>query len=386
MDLKRDESGQNPLVLLGVFVAISAILFALFKFTGADADDVTQMTTAELGGQPGQPGGSGGTEPGAVESSEAPAGKAGRKVPQAGRPSVPVPGGNLEPQRLERWLKENEAAAPTPTGGQSGTGLSLGALPGFVNEAVGQPVSGEVGVAVANIPGGRTSAAGLSSSMGSLTSSADFVILNEVSAYSTDTLEGAAPGFEAYRDPVPDRSAGGAGQSMNNVLMWRSDTWQLLDAGRVKVVDQDLGYHHGRPFNWDRYATWGVFHRPSDGAIVSLVSTHMPTNPGKYPKTRGMSRVANYGRGMDINVQLVNLLSKFGPVFFGGDMNSHASQGSWTAAGKMTSQGWQYTKDRGVMYLFHQPGVQLLQSTQVGIASDHPGLVTRFDMSGQGPA
>jgi hypothetical protein len=73
-------------------------------------------------------------------------------------------------------------------------------------------------------------------------------------------------------------------------------------------------------------------------------------------------------------------------VLVGGDMNSHHSQGGWTAAAKMTAAGYRYVKDRGVMHLFFQGGVNVLSTRQIGVASDHPALIASLDMRGQGPS
>ena len=271
--------------------------------------------------------------------------------------------------------------------GRIGTGMLLQPL-AAVQAPVGDAVKGQVTAAVANLPN-RTSAGGFASSVAALTANGeDFVTLNEVSGRSIETIQAAAPGYGAYRDPTPDRSTGGS-QSMNNVVMWRTDTWNLIDGGRVKVVDNDTGVLSGKAFVWDRYATWGLFQRKDDGAIVSVVSVHMPTNPAKFPAQPGgasMSRVERYSRGMDVLVNTVRVLAQHGPVLVGGDMNSHHSQGGWTAAAKMTAAGYRYVKDRGVMHLFFQGGVGVLSSRQVGVASDHPALITSLDMRGQGPS
>ncbi len=270
--------------------------------------------------------------------------------------------------------------------GRVGTGLALGPL-AAVDAPVGRPVSGTITTSVANLPN-RTSAGGFASSMGTLTSAGpDFVMLNEVSGRSIDTIRASAPGYGAYRDPAPDRSTGGS-QSMNNVVMWRTDRWTLVDAGRIKVVDNDTGFHGGSAFTWDRYATWALLQR-RDGAVVSVVSTHMPTNPGKFPRqprNTGTTRIARYSRGMDVLVNSLRTLAQHGPVLLGGDMNSHHSQGAWTAAGKMTAAGYEYVKDRGVMHLFFQDAVDVASHRQVGVASDHPAIVTTLDMNGQGPS
>jgi endonuclease/exonuclease/phosphatase family metal-dependent hydrolase len=270
--------------------------------------------------------------------------------------------------------------------GRVGTGLTFGAL-GPVEAPVSAPVRGTVTTAVANLPD-RTSDSGFASSMRTLTADKpDFVMLNEVGRRSVEVLRSTAPGYGAYRDPQVDRTLGGV-QSMKNVVMWHTGRWVLVDAGRVKLVDDDTGYHSDRPFTWDRYATWAILQR-YDGAIVSVVSTHMMTNPARFPRQHGTpteTRVQRFSRGMDVLVDTVASLAAHGPVLVGGDMNSHPNEGSWTSAAKMSAAGFQYAKDRGVMYLFLQRGVRVVTHRQVTVASDHPAIVTALDMNGQGPS
>lgn len=295
-------------------------------------------------------------------------------------PAQPVrPGRRIEP------LPQGPEILDESRPGGVGTGLVHGPLTS-VDSPVGIPVSGTVTTSVANLPN-RTSAGGFASSIRTLTADGqDFVILNEVSKRSLDGLRAMAPGYDAYRDPTPDRSRGGV-QSMNNVVMWRSDRWLLADAGRVKLVDDDTGFHGGKPFTWDRYATWVTVQR-QDGAVMSVVSTHMMTNPAKFPRQHGspsMSRVERYARGMDVLRATVAVLAERGPVLVGGDMNSHAGQGSWTAAAKMGAVGYPHVKDKGVMYLFYPQGATVAAHRQVRVASDHPAIVTTLDMNGLAP-
>ena len=195
----------------------------------------------------------------------------------------------------------------------------------------------------------------------------------------------AAGGYDAYRDPQADRSEGGF-QEMNNAVMWDADRWRLVDAGRVKLVEDDGSYYQGRAVVWDRFATWAMLQR-DDGAIVSVVSSHMMTNPAKYPQQPGrarQSRVARYGAGMDVLVRTLDVLGSHGPVLMGGDMNSFPTQGPWTAAAKLTSAGFEYVRDNAVIYLFFDADVQVLDHRQVRVDSDHPALVTTLDMNGLG--
>lgn len=356
---------QNPVLLVGIFVVIGGLLFALFKFVvpGAADQEVRQPPTpaavAEDGRQDAPP-------------------ELGEDVPfQRGLVVRPKPG-------------PDDAAGPVlapASTGRTGTGLRLRDYPDLDHLPIGPPVAGEVATAVANIPN-RTSGRAFRRSVQRLASSnADFMILNEVGRRSVDAIRAQAPGYGAYRDPVRDPGPGG-NQSMHNVLLWNTERWTMIDAGRVKLVENDRGYLGGRRFVWDRYATWAMFQR-ADGAIVSVVGTHMMTNPAKFPRQHGyvgMSRKEQYRRGMQYLRGLVSRLEVHGAVLVGGDMNSHAHQGGWSAHAQMRDHGYLYAKDRGVMYIFHPLQAQLLENQQVRVASDHPALFTRFDLNSTGPS
>lgn len=278
------------------------------------------------------------------------------------------------------------AAATEPTEqGRAGSGLELGAM-GRVDARVGRKHDGRVRVSVANIPN-RTSKRKFRLSLAELTTDRqDVVLLNEVGSRDLGWLEQHAGAYRAYRDPVRDTSRGGS-QSMNNVVMWRPKRWELLDAGRVKVVDDDRGYRADEPFVWDRYLTWAVLGRTSSRAVVSVVSLHMPTNPVVYPEQPGKdkpSRKRRWKQGMARVVDVVQRLSKHGPVLLGGDMNSHPQQGRWTAAAAMGRIGHGYAKEE-VMYLFHPPGSEVVEHRRVEVHSDHPALSTTIDLTGVGP-
>ena len=265
--------------------------------------------------------------------------------------------------------------------GRVGTGLAVGA-PSYVDAPQGQPDTGTVEAAVANLPN-RTSNAGFARSMHNLAAAQpDFLMLNEVSRHGIDSIEALAPGYDAYRDPVTDPGVGGS-QSLNNVVLWAAARWTLVDAGRVKLVDNDMGYDaRGDPFTWDRYATWAIL-QGADGGIVSVVSAHMMTNPAYYPRQPRRSaetRIERYSRGMDVLRATTSVLAQYGPVLVGGDMNSHPGQGAWTAAAKLGSLGYRYAKDTGVMYLFYPGAEQLESSRQIPVVSDHPALVATLHL------
>jgi endonuclease/exonuclease/phosphatase family protein len=237
----------------------------------------------------------------------------------------------------------------------------------------------QITAAVANIPN-RVSDGRFRWSMASLTATRpDVIVLNEISSRSVEGLRAAAPGYDAYRGGTRLTEPGAASQSISNAVMWRTDTYEVVAKGRIKVVDDDRGYHHKRKFLWDRFATWVTLRSLADGRISSVISTHMPTNPEKFPRQYGdpaLTRVQLYGLGMDKLVALARQLSTQGRVLLGGDMNSHPNQGYWTAVAKMRAAGYAYTKDRGVMYLFHPLEASVPSSQQLQISSDHPALLT----------
>ncbi len=168
---------------------------------------------------------------------------AGGPGPEAASPPPPQP---VRPGTvILRTPKPPPPPPPEPEGpvlveagtGRVGSGLTVAPLES-VEAPIGPPVTGTVTTAVANIPN-RTGAGGFASSMRSLVADApDFVMLNEVSSRSIEGLRASAPGYDAYRDPQADRSLGGF-QAMNNVVMWAADRWTLVDAGRIKLVEDD---------------------------------------------------------------------------------------------------------------------------------------------------
>lgn len=242
----------------------------------------------------------------------------------------------------------------------------------------------EVTAAVANIPN-RVGSENFKRSMRLLIArQPDFITLNEISGRTVEGLRAAAPGYGVYRGGARLTEPGAGGQSINNAVLWRTDIYEVVAQGRVKVVDDDRGYLQKKKFLWDRYATWVTLRNLGDGQVVSVISTHMPTNPAKFPRQWGnppLTRVQLYARGMDKLAPLVGQLAQQGPVLLGGDMNSHPTQGYWTAVAKMRKAGYGYTKDRGVMYLFNPPEASVTRTRQLSISSDHPALVTtlRFD-------
>jgi murein DD-endopeptidase MepM/ murein hydrolase activator NlpD/endonuclease/exonuclease/phosphatase family metal-dependent hydrolase len=247
---------------------------------------------------------------------------------------------------------------------------------------VTEPIKGQVAIAHANIPG-RTPAGEHQATLRTLAGkNPDFIGLNEQSARSLGFLEATIPAYDAWRDP---KSAGDA-NSMGNVIMWKTSEYRLVDKGRVQLVEDDHTVYNGNPVTSGRYATWGLFERKSDGAIMSFVSTHMMTNPAKFgpdmPK-----RQKKYGQGMDLLVSLVNQLNVKGPVFVAGDMNNHDYQREdWNAVPNMQDAGFAWYHN-AVDYIFFQKslGITLADSTKGPTPEpDHMWLFSRFDMNGAG--
>jgi len=258
-----------------------------------------------------------------------------------------------------------------------------------VEGPVGGPVTGDIVVAHANIPQ-RVGMAGFNASMPSVLSTRpDFVSLNEMAGRSLAQIEAAAPGYAAYREPdaVPGSSAR---ESISNVVAWRTDTWTRVGGGRVTLVEGDRGYYDGRPILWDRFVTWTMLQR-TDGAVVSMLSTHHMINPHKFPRQHGnppLTRAEQYGQGMDTLIGLSTSLAAHGPVLVAGDMNTHATYTDlpWSAVSKMSAAGYGW-HSAAVDFIFFQRqlGVTLTQGWSGPMQSDHPWIAAKFAMNGVGP-
>lgn len=270
-----------------------------------------------------------------------------------------------------------------------GIGLGAGALKDSTSDEppnVGIPcatsITGQLTLAQANIPT-RSGMSGFRASMPRVLSHhPDFVTLDEQNARTLKQIEAAAPGYTAYRInsllPTP-----GTGQARDEVVLYKQ-TWRRLAGGRIQLVARDHTVYDGHPVVWWRYAVWATLQRPSDGAVVSVISVHQMTNPAKYGPDKPR-RQRQYAAGMDLLLGLVARLEDYGPVFVGGDFNVHASQISspWTAPAKMRAAGYGwYTAD--VDYLFYPSaagGVRLVRGWSGPIVSDHPWISATFDVT-----
>ncbi|MFT4082611.1 MAG: endonuclease/exonuclease/phosphatase family protein [Nocardioides sp.] len=239
---------------------------------------------------------------------------------------------------------------------------------------------GSVAIAEANIPR-RSGIGGYDTGIHQLLSSSpDFVMLNEVWALSDSQITAPAAGYSVYRPPSGGR--GGISQLMDTAVLYKSADWTVVDGGRVQLVSNDRVGYQGHTENWDRFATWVTLKNNDSGGVVSVISVHNMTNPAKYGPNKGL-RQAKYGRGMDILVNLVKGLEDQGPVFTGGDFNVHTNQNQgWTATSNMRAAGYSYY-NHSVDYIFYpsSDGVSVsgtCRYTHGNHVSDHDFLAARF--------
>lgn len=286
------------------------------------------------------------------------------------------------------------AGDPQAQGGQVGSGEQLGVLPVVRNAQPGQPVQGIVKMAAANLP--QSHIGGRAGSIRTIAAAQpDFIALNEVTSWSARQLAAAAPGYGAYKDPETTIHTFGGQNSLENAVMWDTAKWSLVDAGRYEYVEGDWSMLRGHPFLSNRYATWSVLKRKSDGAQVVVISTHNMTNPQKFPSRAGhtvnvpgipnATRIQQYADGMKKLRALVVQLSAYGPVLMAGDMNVHPNQGGWSAPDQMALNGFGYSFDRAVIYQFFPHGTRDVGERLISVDSDHPhALLTSIDLGGVG--
>jgi hypothetical protein len=265
---------------------------------------------------------------------------------------------------------------------------------GEIDGPVGGPVNGKIGVAAANIPN-RSRLSGFRASMPKvLSTKPDFVALNEVSDRTLGQIEGAAPGYSAYRDTQMPSGLNRLqqNQAMSDVVMWRNDIWTKRDSGRVQIVEDDKPYYKGRAVTRATFATWALLERKSDGAVVSVITVHHQINPHKFPRQHGnppQARRQQYGHGMDIPLKLANSLATHGPVLVAGNMNSHDEYTDmpWSPVLKMKAAGYGWYNHAVDFVFFPQyQGVKLARGWTGPMVSDHRWVAARLNMNGAGPS
>lgn len=165
--------------------------------------------------------------------------------------------------------------------------------------------AGTLTVVQANI---KTGSSEFGASMGGvLERRPDLVSLNEVGSRSTADL--AAAGYTTYRPWSRNN------QTRSTAVLWRTDRWQRLDAGRIVLVDNGP-----QQYDAGRAATW-VSLSSSDLGQVSMISTHLLINPARVGPNPLRQRL--YAEAMGRLARLIRQLSPRGPVFVAGDFNSH---------------------------------------------------------------
>ena len=248
------------------------------------------------------------------------------------------------------------------------------------------PIGGVINIAHANIPS-RSGIAGLNSSLNSVVAqNPDLIGLNEMFTTSTKQAENAAPGYTAWRDTAPKAGDPGSGETFDQILMWKTSAYTFVDGARIKIINDDKTNTKNGLITWDRFALWATLKRKSDGALVSIISTHMPINPAKYgPNLKW--RQGKYAEGMDALLRQVSSLSASGPVFVAGDMNVHSTQvdAKWTAPAKMREAGYQW-HNYELDYIFFPAGsgVAKISGSDGAMASDHHWVAARFNLGNAG--
>lgn len=246
-------------------------------------------------------------------------------------------------------------------------------------------IGGSLTIAQANIPS-RSGISGLNSSLARVTAqNPDLISLNEMFSTSVAQAENAAPGYTAWRDTTPKGNDPGASETFDQIVMWKSSDYSMVSGARIKIIDDDKTKTKNGLTTWDRFALWVTLKRKSDGALLSFISTHMPTNPGKYGPNLAW-RQGKYAAGMDAVIAKAAELSPQGPVFVAGDMNVHTSQtAKWTAPSKMRAAGYDW-HNYELDYVFFPAGSGVTKTggADGAMASDHHWVVARLNLGKAG--
>lgn len=219
------------------------------------------------------------------------------------------------------------------------------------------PGTGTVRVAQANIKVSLSGSAFAADLDKTISLGPDMVSLNEVGRRSNGALK--RRGYDAYRGP------GAGAQRPGEAVMWATERWAKVDAGRVVMLAQG-------PQKWDvdRGATWVTLQSTRPGGLdrVSMISLHHMINPAKYGPDKPW-RQQLYRQGLEKVQVLIAQLSAQGPVIVGGDFNSqYTANDPWGprkvlgATGMKSTYdalGQETTHDGGgtIDYLFYQPSI-----------------------------
>lgn len=272
------------------------------------------------------------------------------------------------------WFAQHEMFArrlASRLAGSSGAGASI-------TQAAASPQTSRSGddegprhrlrIVHANIPGRSPDFPGAMASV--VSSRPDLVSLNEMMGHSLRDI--APAGYDGWRAPRGSEPS----QAMSTAVLWRTDHWQKVDAGRVTLV-------RNGPQKWDhRYANWVTVQDDKAGQ-VSMISAHHMVNPRKFGPSKKL-RQRLYAAGMAQLEDLVRRLSDRGPVFLAGDMNSQFQHDDpWGPRSSLARVGMRSTMDDygravthvgggSIDYVFYQPeAAKPLRDWTAAIPSDH---------------
>lgn len=220
----------------------------------------------------------------------------------------------------------------------------------------------------------------------------DFVTLQETGRLSVDQL--TPRGYEGFRDSSFYKTQPATNQAKSTAVLWRTDRWEKVDAGREIIIDQK------GPQEWDfgRAITWVVL-KDSDGGTSSVMSIQHMVNPNKYPGTPPNMplRKELYGKAMDKVAAKVQQLSGLGPVILAGDFNFQvADNDDYGPRRKLAKVNMESTFDSlgnipgvAVDYIFYTKNVvakkqsHMPKPNQAG-RTDHPFVYATLSADGSG--
>ena len=215
----------------------------------------------------------------------------------------------------------------------------------------------------------------------------DFIILSESGNRTKAQL--TPDGYSFFRDDS------GNNQARSTSVLWKSETWQKVDSGRVLMVESG-------PDKWDagRSSNW-VSLQNTSGAIISVMSVHHMINPNKWPQGPEKASVREhrqqiYGKGMDILADKARELSALGPVIAAGDYNFQiGDDNSYGPRKKLAKVNMESTHDSlgrldgaAVDYIFYTKNLKadnhsLIQKFNPPLNhSDHPYLFATLSANG----
>lgn len=275
-------------------------------------------------------------------------------VPTEG-PTIPVP-------------TDPAPTTPTPTtppvGGQGGPRTGPTSAPA--------PMTGSLDVRMtqANIYAGLAPAAWMGDYQRVLATKPDFITLNEAARRSNTEL--AVQGYAIYRS---DKS----NITRETPVLWRTDRWTSIATGTEFLTTKKV--------KWGvRAINWVTLRSLTNGQVVSVISAH-PAPTRKF--TAGLLQEFSQKLATRANV-----LGAKGPVFVGGDLNSHYQTPTWPGA-ILAGGGLQATYDTlgrpasgtgdygaTIDYVLYQPGkgVKANRGGNVELASDHDALWADFTL------